>query len=149
MFSSAESASLVISTISAGLLTVAVMTTTPVDVALSKLFQADAANAAVFDLAHGVPAAEVANPKVLHGVRVESSTGDKIGQSTTATVGADGKVAVVGVTMGGGIFGVGSVVKKVDANDLIYLHARRTLVSRLTKSEIATLPEATIRKRTL
>jgi hypothetical protein len=42
--------------------------------------------------------------------------------------------------MGSGLFGADTVVKKMDAADLIYLHSRRTLVSRLTKSEITALP---------
>jgi hypothetical protein len=140
-FTSAESASIVISTISAALLTVAVTTTEPVGVAVSELWQLGSANAQALDLAHGTPAADIADPNILKNIRVESSTGDKIGNSTAPTLNAQGKVIAIGVSMGG-LFGVGTTVKKMDAADLIYLHGRRTLVSRLTKSEIAALPVA-------
>lgn len=139
-FNSAESASILISTISAGLLAAAVMTTEPVGVALSQLFDLGSANAQALDLAHGTPAAEIADPGALKNIRVESSTGDTIGSSTAPTLDAQGKVIAIGVSMGGGLFGVGATVKRMDAADLIYLHERRTLVSRLTKSEIAALP---------
>lgn len=145
-FNSAESASIMISTFSAALLTVAVMTTTPVGVAVTNLWGVETAIAGALDLSHGKPAAELADPHLLRNVRVESSTGDKIGVSTTPMLNAQGKVTALGVAMGGGLFGVGAVEKKMDAADLIYLPERRTLVSRLTKSEIAALPIAKARR---
>lgn len=139
-FSSAESASILISTISAALLSAAVMTTEPVGVALSQIFDLGPANAQALDLAHGTPATEITNPSALKNVRVESSTGEKIGSSTVPTLDAEGRVTAIGVAMHGSLFGIGAIEKKMDAADLIYLHERRTLVSRLTISEIAALP---------
>lgn len=139
MVNSAESSSILISTFSAALLTAGVMTTTPVGVALSRILQPEAAQASAFDLAHGTPAVEVA-ADMLANIRVESSTGEKIGKSTAPALDAQGRVVSIGVAMGSGLFGADTVVKKMDAADLIYLHSRRTLVSRLTKSEITALP---------
>lgn len=146
-FQSAESASILISTVSAALLAAAVVTTQPVGLALASLWDVEPANARTHDLSHGTPAAELRDPSVLKNVRVESSTGDKIGDATAPMLDARGKIVSIDVAMGGGLFGVGAVVKKMDAADLIYLHERKTLVSRLTKSEISHLPVAKPGKR--
>lgn len=141
-FNSAESASVVISTFSAALLTVAVMSTTPVSIALDKLtnFNTAKANDAL-DLAHGIPVTEIANASLLDRIRVESSTGETIGISTAPAFDTDGKIVAIGITMDGGLFRR-DTVKRMKAADLIYLRDRKTLVSRLTKSEIAALPLA-------
>jgi hypothetical protein len=128
MLRSAESASLLITTVSATMLTMAVFTAQPWDLPVSE------AEAAELDVSTGLSLDRIANAdRVLPALRVETSKGEQIGEVQAVRMGRNGIEAVTVKTRG--LFGAGTA--SVKAEDLVYMPGRNTLVSRLTGAELA------------
>jgi hypothetical protein len=131
MLRSAESVSLLITAVSASMLTLAVFTAQPLT------FDNGPAPIQELDVASGLPLSRVVNPdRTLATLRVETSKGEKIGEVGAVKMGRDGIEAVTVKTRAQ--FGGGSVTTTIRAEDLVYMRGRNTLVSRLTRSELAT-----------
>jgi hypothetical protein len=133
MFRSAESVSLLITAVSAMMLTIAVATsaTTP---ARNDLF---AYSTDTIDVSAGVPLTAIQEPaRALPAMPVETSKGEQLGEVRSVDVGSDGVLRTVTVATRGW-FGLTTVTATLNAEDLVYLRERNSLVSRLTQTEIA------------
>lgn len=131
MFRSAESVSLLITAVSATMLAMAVLTTYP-----AKLEPASA-RVTELDVSTGLSLDRVADPKhTLPTLLVETSRGERIGEVRSVKMGRGGVEAVTVKT--NGLFGIGAVTTTMQADDLVYMRGRNTLVSRLTGAELAT-----------
>jgi hypothetical protein len=130
MLRSAESASLLISAVSATMLTVAVLTTGPLVPESSPIGVQE------LDVSIGLPLDRVANAeRVLPTLRVETSKGVKIGEVKAVKIGPQGIEAVTVKTRG--LLGVGGRTATMKADDLVYMPGRNSLVSRLTGTELS------------
>ncbi len=137
-----EAVPVLIGAVSAVMLSVAVLTADPTRAAPGGCV-ASVTEAAV---PSGVPLNEVANPsRTLSAATVQTSKGEKIGEVRAVEIGNDGRPTAVKVATNG-LFGLGTLTKSINANDLIYVKGPNILVSRLTKAEINALPSAPKKK---
>jgi len=134
MFRSAESLSLLITAVSGFMLAIAVVTSEPTPAHESALSHSSGA----LDVSTGIPLNAVQDPAAaLPGILVETSSGEKLGDVHSVEIGPNGAAQAVIVAMRG-LFGLSTVNATMSGDDLVYLRERNSLVSRLTKTEIAT-----------
>lgn len=85
---------------------------------------------------------EVTDPKAtLAEAKVETTSGDPIGEVQTIVVGSDGKASSI-VVEASGFLGVDEEPVQIGANEFTYVPERNVLVTDLTKTEIANLAMA-------
>lgn len=137
-----EAMPILISGVSAMMLSVAVLSADPVKTEP----RSSMASVTEADVSSGVPLNEVPNPsRTLSAATVQTSKGEKIGEVRAVEIGSDGTPRAVKVATNG-LLGLGTLTKSISANDLIYVKDRNILVSRLTKAEINALPSAPKKK---
>lgn len=143
MLRSPESLSLLITTVSASMLLIAVVTSEATPLA-GAVFGPQA-----LDVSVGVSLVAVQDAKrVLPSMPVETSKGELLGEVRSVHVGRDGTPKSVTIATRG-FFGLSTITATLKAEDLVYLRDRGTLVSRLTQTEIAAQADRMKARRSL
>jgi hypothetical protein len=143
MFRSAESVSLLITAVSGMMVVIAVATSAPIPARDASFdYNSDA-----LDVSAGIPLNAIQDPAaVLPSMPVETSKGEQLGEVRSVKLGPKGAVQAVTVATRG-LFGLTTVTATLNADDLVYLRERNSLVSRLTQSEIATQADRRVKAR--